>query len=219
MCPGTSSARREGNAAHRHPQVARLHLSAVPGRYRTQGSHSERWTKGIPARPWSQVPSSFRPGVTNDSGSLLDAMRDFGEGLAARPAGGVLRSQDLMSATWATGYAQTSDHEPARGTTPTRSAAQVRARADRAPASTGPRASMRACSNHASPGACQANVLCIRLWMVSMNMLVGHCSAVDGRGCGKVDNRRKSPLTKVTGLRPSTGGAKYPQAGCAVCSS
>ena len=55
---------------------------------------------------------------------------------------------------------------------------------------TGPRASMRARSYHASPGACQAGVVCISLWMNSVNMLVNRCAAVDGRGCGKVDNRR-----------------------------
>ena len=54
---------------------------------------------------------------------------------------------------------------------------------------TGSRASMRACSYHASPGACQANALCINLWMVQVNMLVSPYLVVDGRGCGKVDNR------------------------------
>jgi len=39
------------------------------------------------------------------------------------------------------------------------------------------------------PRACQASVLCISLWIVSVNMLVNHCTAVDVRGCGKVDNR------------------------------
>ena len=48
---------------------------------------------------------------------------------------------------------------------------------------------MRACSYHTSPGACQANALCISLWMISVNKLVNHYIAVDGRGCGKVDNR------------------------------
>ncbi len=51
-------------------------------------------------------------------------------------------------------------------------------------------ASMRARSYHASPGPCQASVLCISLWMTSVNMLVNHYTAVDWRGCGKVDNRR-----------------------------
>jgi hypothetical protein len=48
---------------------------------------------------------------------------------------------------------------------------------------------MRARSYHASPGACHVSVLCISLWMISVNMLVNHCIAVDGRSCGKVDNR------------------------------
>ena len=39
------------------------------------------------------------------------------------------------------------------------------------------------------PRACQASVLCISLWIVSVNMLVNRCTAVDMRGCGKVDNR------------------------------
>ena len=51
-----------------------------------------------------------------------------------------------------------------------------------------PRASMRACSYHASPGACQASALCISLWMLYENTLVSHHRAVDERGCGKVDN-------------------------------
>ena len=51
-----------------------------------------------------------------------------------------------------------------------------------------PRASMRACSYHASPGACQANALCTSLWMIWVNRLVNHYIAVDGRGCGNVDN-------------------------------
>jgi hypothetical protein len=73
-----------------------------------------------------------------------------------------------------------------------------------------PRASMRARSYHASPGICQANVLCISLWIVSMNMLVSGCTAVDGRGCGKVGNRRANPPHRERGrrLRPSMGGAK-----------
>jgi hypothetical protein len=57
-----------------------------------------------------------------------------------------------------------------------------------APRAEKPGASMRACSYHASPGACQANALCISLWMISVNTLVCHCTAVDERGCGKVDN-------------------------------
>jgi hypothetical protein len=57
-----------------------------------------------------------------------------------------------------------------------------------------PRASARARSYHASPGACHANVLCISLWMFSVNMLVTRRAAVDVRGCGKVDNRRDNAL-------------------------
>ena len=51
-----------------------------------------------------------------------------------------------------------------------------------------PRANVRARSYHASPGGCKASVLCIRLWMLSINRLVSHYASVDGRGCGKVDN-------------------------------
>jgi hypothetical protein len=39
------------------------------------------------------------------------------------------------------------------------------------------------------PRACQASALCISLWMISVNKLVNHYTAVDGHGCGKVDNR------------------------------
>jgi hypothetical protein len=75
---------------------------------------------------------------------------------------------------------------------------------------------VRACSYHAGPGACQANVLCISLWMIPVNMLVNGRAAVDGWGCGKVDNRRDIGSRQVAGLRLSTGGAKYPQVNCAV---
>jgi hypothetical protein len=46
------------------------------------------------------VPGDYKPapGVTDDAGELLDAMRDFGEAFNARQAGDVARSQDLMSA-------------------------------------------------------------------------------------------------------------------------
>src|SRR3974390_2474774 len=54
---------------------------------------------------------------------------------------------------------------------------------------TGPRASLRACSYHASPGACQVSVLCISLWIIWVNTLVSHSTAVDEQGGGKVDNR------------------------------
>jgi hypothetical protein len=80
--------------------------------------------------------------------------------------------------------------------------------------STGPRASTRARSYHASPGACQASVLCISLWMLSVNMLVIRCTAGGRLGCGKVDNRRGITSHQVAGRRLSTGGAKYQQATC-----
>jgi hypothetical protein len=73
-------------------------------------------------------------------------------------------------------------------------------------------ASLRACSYHASPGACQASVLCISLWMFSVNMLVKYCTAVDRRGCGKVDNYRDVKPHQVAGFRLSTSEAKYPSA-------
>jgi hypothetical protein len=38
------------------------------------------------------------PGVTDDTGTLLDAMRDFGEAFNARQAREVRRSQHLISA-------------------------------------------------------------------------------------------------------------------------
>jgi hypothetical protein len=51
------------------------------------------------------------------------------------------------------------------------------------------RASVRACSYHASPGASQRNNLCMDLWAIWVNAQVSHFIAVDARGCGKVDNR------------------------------
>jgi hypothetical protein len=78
---------------------------------------------------------------------------------------------------------------------------------------------MRARSYHASPGACQAIALCISLWMISVNMLVNRCAAVDGRDCGKVDNRRDITPHQVTGPRLSTRGGQYPQVSCAGCYS
>jgi hypothetical protein len=58
---------------------------------------------------------------------------------------------------------------------------------------------MRARSYQASPGPAKANVLCITLWMVWVNLLVNHCIAVDRRGCGKVDNRWDADLMQVAG--------------------
>ncbi len=52
-----------------------------------------------------------------------------------------------------------------------------------------PRANMRACSYHASPGPGQGNVLWIGLWMIYLNTLVNLSTAVDKGSCGKVDNR------------------------------
>ena len=69
----------------------------------------------------------------------------------------------------------------------------------------GPRASVRACSYHASPGACQANVLCIGLWMVYVNTLVNRSIAVDECCCGKVDNRCDTGSCQVAGRPRSTG--------------
>ena len=69
----------------------------------------------------------------------------------------------------------------------------------------GPRASVRACSYHASPGACQSNVLCIGLWMVYVNTLVNRSIAVDECCCGKVDNRCDTGSDQVAGCPRSTG--------------
>jgi hypothetical protein len=56
---------------------------------------------------------------------------------------------------------------------------------------------MRARSYHASPGPAQASALCISLWMVLVNMLVSHCSTVDERDCGNVDNRCNADLLQA----------------------
>jgi hypothetical protein len=63
-----------------------------------------------------------------------------------------------------------------------------------------PRASMRACSYHASPGPGQANVLWIGLWMIYVNTLVNRSTAVDEGCCGKVDNRCETGSCQVAGL-------------------
>src|SRR5208283_5880801 len=68
-----------------------------------------------------------------------------------------------------------------------------------------PRASVRACSYHASPGACQSNVLCIGLWMIYVNTLVNLSTAVDERCCGKVDNRCDTGSCQVADRPRSTG--------------
>src|SRR5450755_3253014 len=64
-----------------------------------------------------------------------------------------------------------------------------------------PRASVRACSYHASPGPGQANVL----WMIYVNTLVKLSTAVDEGCCGKVDNRCGTGSCQVAGLPRSTG--------------
>jgi hypothetical protein len=68
-----------------------------------------------------------------------------------------------------------------------------------------PRASMRACSYHASPGPGQGNVLWIGLWMIYVNTLVNLSTAVDEGCCGKVDNRCETGSCQVAGLPRSTG--------------
>src|SRR5450755_4107184 len=68
-----------------------------------------------------------------------------------------------------------------------------------------PRASMRACSYHASPGPGQGNVLWIGLWMIYVNTLVKLSTAVDEGCCGKVDNRCDTGSCQVAGLPRSTG--------------
>ena len=68
-----------------------------------------------------------------------------------------------------------------------------------------PRASMRACSYHASPGPGQANVLWIGLWMIYVNTLVNLSTAVDDGCCGKVDNRYDTGSCQVAGRPRSTG--------------
>jgi len=52
--------------------------------------------------------------------------------------------------------------------------------------------------------------------MISVDMLVSHCTAVDRRSCGEVDNRCNIPPHQVTGPPLSTGGAKDLQASCAA---
>lgn len=64
---------------------------------------------------------------------------------------------------------------------------------------------MRACSYHASPGACQANVLWMGLWMIYVNTLVNRSIAVDECCCGKVDNRCGAGSCQVAGRPRSTG--------------
>jgi hypothetical protein len=93
----------------------------------------------------------------------------------------------------------------------------VSARAMASLACAGPRASVRARSYHASPGACQANVLCISLWMLSVNMLVTAAQLWTDAGCGKVDNRGDNALPG-RGLSAVHRSASYPQASCAGCS-
>ena len=53
----------------------------------------------------------------------------------------------------------------------------------------GPRGQHESMLLSRQPRACQANALCIILWRIWVNRLVNHYTAVDGRGCGKVDNR------------------------------
>jgi hypothetical protein len=99
------------------------------------------------------------------------------------------------------GAAGADDESPdACGTSWARSASGQSKGVTDAPERKWPRASMRARSNHASPGVCQANVLCISLWIVSMNMLVSGCTAVDWRGCGKVGNHWANPPHQVAGF-------------------
>jgi len=71
-----------------------------------------------------------------------------------------------------------------------------------------PRASMRACSYHASPGPGQGNVLWIGLWMIYVNTLVNRSTAVDEGCCGKVDNRCETGSCQVAGLPRSVGRYK-----------
>jgi hypothetical protein len=76
------------------------------------------------------------------------------------------------------------------------------------------RASTRACSYHASPVTCQGRLLWTDLWVIWVNTLVSRSAAVDGHGCGKVDNpagtgspaRSQSPV-------PAAAGTDRPQAG------
>ena len=92
---------------------------------------------------------------------------------------------------------------------PRRSLATVKARAALPRMRAGePRASMRACSYHASPGPGQANVLWIELWTIYVNTLVNRSTAVDEGCCGKVDNRCETGSCQVAGLPPSIGRSK-----------
>ena len=54
------------------------------------------------------------------------------------------------------------------------------------------------------PRGCKASVLCISLWMVSANRLVSCRTAVDERGCGKVDNSQGTSLAQQ-----ATAGTRY----------
>jgi hypothetical protein len=71
-----------------------------------------------------------------------------------------------------------------------------------------PRASMRACSYHASPGPGQGSVLWIGLWIIYVNTLVNRSTAVDEGCCGKVDNRCDTGSCQVAGLPRSIGRYK-----------
>ena len=71
---------------------------------------------------------------------------------------------------------------------------------------------MRACSYHASPVACQGGVLWMGLWVICVNTLVSLSAAVDGRGCGKVDNPGMGESCEVASPLPCLGETKYPQA-------
>lgn len=51
------------------------------------------------------------------------------------------------------------------------------------------------------PLTSQDNVLCINLWTVQANLLVSGGVAVDGRGCGNVNNRDGAQFCQVAGLR------------------
>jgi hypothetical protein len=75
-----------------------------------------------------------------------------------------------------------------------------------------PRASMRACSYHASPGPGQGNVLWIGLWMIYINTLVNLSTAVDEGCCGKVDNRCDAGPARSRAFRDPQCDTKYPQA-------
>jgi len=72
---------------------------------------------------------------------------------------------------------------------------------------------MRARSYQASPGPAKANVLCISLWMISVNMLVSNWVAAERRGCGKVDNRWDADLMRVVGPPAVHRRCEIPTAG------